>query len=88
MNRWVNSLRWLVRVLAGIAGAALLTLMLVTTIDVILRAFRHPIPGAYDLVKVAAGVAIAATRASGSSGRSRDMGGSSGDFARGVTRLV
>ncbi len=59
MNRWVNTLRWLVRVLAGIAGAALLTMMLVTAIDAILCALQHPIPGAFDLAKVAPGVAIA-----------------------------
>lgn len=59
MEFLTRTLRRLVRLLAGIAGAALLAMVLVTSVDVILRAFRHPIPGAYDLVKVGAALAIA-----------------------------
>jgi TRAP-type C4-dicarboxylate transport system permease small subunit len=55
----VNTLRKLVLLSAAIAGASLLTMMLVTCVDVILRKFGHPLPGAYDIVKMAAGVTIA-----------------------------
>ena len=43
---------------AGLAGLGLLTMMVVTCADVILRAFGHPLRGAYDIVRIAAGVTI------------------------------
>jgi hypothetical protein len=52
-------LRKLVQGLGLCAGLSLLTLMSVTCVDVILRKLGHPLPGAYDIVKMAAGVAIA-----------------------------
>ena len=33
-----------------VAAAAVVTIMILTTADVILRLFRHPIPGTYELV--------------------------------------
>jgi TRAP-type C4-dicarboxylate transport system permease small subunit len=59
MDFLVNSLRRLVLLSAVIAGTGLLTMMLVTCVDVVLRKFGRPLPGAYDIVKMAAGVTIA-----------------------------
>lgn len=47
-----------VRVLHAIAGASLVFLMLLTVSDVVLRAFRRPIPGTYELVGFAGALAI------------------------------
>ena len=41
-----------------IAAAAIVAMMLLTTLDIILRTFRHPIPGAYELVGLLGSVAI------------------------------
>ena len=46
------------RYLHGIAGASLVFLMFLTIVDVLLRAFRMPIPGTYELVGFAGAVAI------------------------------
>jgi TRAP-type C4-dicarboxylate transport system permease small subunit len=59
MDFLLKSLRRLVRLTAGIAGVGLLSMMTVTCLDVILRKMGHPLPGAYDLVKVAAALTIA-----------------------------
>ncbi len=42
-----------------IAAAAVVFMMLLTTADVILRLFRHPIPGAYEIVGFTGAVVIA-----------------------------
>jgi TRAP-type C4-dicarboxylate transport system permease small subunit len=49
-----------VRVLGAVAGASLLVMVLVTTADVVLRGFRHSFTGAYDLVRIAGAITIAA----------------------------
>jgi TRAP-type C4-dicarboxylate transport system permease small subunit len=54
-----DTLRRLVQVLAFVAGGSLLAMVLVTSVDVILRKFGHPLPGAYDMVKIAAALTIA-----------------------------
>jgi TRAP-type C4-dicarboxylate transport system permease small subunit len=59
MDFLTNTLRRLVYALSFVAGLNLLAMMLVTCADVILRKLGHPLPGAYDLVKMAAGLAIA-----------------------------
>ena len=59
MEFLTNTLRRLVLLLAVVAGLSLLTMMLVTCVDVVLRKLGHPLPGAYDLMKMAAGVTIA-----------------------------
>lgn len=59
MDFFANTLRRLVLLSSVIAGAGLLTMMLVTCVDVVLRKFGHPIPGAYEIVKMAAAVTIA-----------------------------
>lgn len=50
----------LVKTLAGIAGVSLMIMVLVTSVDVVFRQFDLPITGAYDLVKIAAAVTVAA----------------------------
>lgn len=47
-----KSLRGTVRALAGIAGAAIVAMMLVTCADVLLRAAGRPIAGSYDIVRI------------------------------------
>jgi TRAP-type C4-dicarboxylate transport system permease small subunit len=41
-----------------VAGTALILLMCLTVLDVVLRAFRHPLPGTYELVGFMGAVAI------------------------------
>lgn len=53
-------LRWLVNALAAVAGAFLLLMVLITSADVVLRGFSVSLPGAYDLVKIAAAMTVAA----------------------------
>jgi TRAP-type C4-dicarboxylate transport system permease small subunit len=59
MDFLTKTLRWLVKVLAFISGLSLLTMVLGTCVDVILRKPGRPLPGAYDMVKIAAGLTIA-----------------------------
>ena len=59
MDLLVTALRRLVRLTAAVAGVGLLTMVTVTCVDVVLRKLGHPLPGAYDIVKVAAGVTMA-----------------------------
>jgi len=49
-----------VMALAFVASASLMVMVLVTSAEVILRIFRVSLTGAYDIVKVAAAVTIAA----------------------------
>jgi TRAP-type C4-dicarboxylate transport system permease small subunit len=49
-----------VQTLAYVAGASLMVMVLVTTVDVILRKFGLSLTGAYDIVKIAATITIAA----------------------------
>jgi hypothetical protein len=53
-----KTLQKVVVLLAGVAGAGLLTMMALTCADVILRKQGHPLLGAYKMVKMAAGVTI------------------------------
>jgi TRAP-type C4-dicarboxylate transport system permease small subunit len=41
-----------------IAGGAVVAMMLLTTADIVLRAFRHPIPGAYEIVGLLGSLAV------------------------------
>jgi len=45
--------------MAGLAGLAILTMMVVTCVDVILRVFNRSLTGALDLVTLSGAVAIA-----------------------------
>jgi TRAP-type C4-dicarboxylate transport system permease small subunit len=44
--------------LAIISGLAILAMMASTCVDVVLRAFRHPLAGVYDIVKITGVIAI------------------------------
>jgi TRAP-type C4-dicarboxylate transport system permease small subunit len=59
MGFLVNTLRKLVFLSAALAGLGLLAMMAVTCVDVVLRKLGHPLPGAYDLVKMAAALTMA-----------------------------
>lgn len=50
MEGFLNLVRQVSRFLNGIAGVSITFIMLLTVCDVILRAFRMPIVGAYELV--------------------------------------
>jgi TRAP-type C4-dicarboxylate transport system permease small subunit len=54
-----EALRKLVKLSAIVAGLGLLTMMLVTCADILLRVFRISFKGAYDIVKIAAAITIA-----------------------------
>ncbi len=53
-------LRGVVMALAHVAGASLLVMVLVTSAEVVLRLFRLSLTGAYDIVRIAAAITIAA----------------------------
>jgi len=55
-----HTLRALVRFLGFVSGAGLLVMVLVTSLDVVLRVFRLSFTGAYDIVKIAAVLTVAA----------------------------
>jgi TRAP-type C4-dicarboxylate transport system permease small subunit len=55
-----HALRTLVRCLGVVSGAGLMVMVLVTSLDVVLRVFRLSFTGAYDLVKIAAILTVAA----------------------------
>lgn len=42
-----------------ISGAAIIAMMLITTVDVVMRFFRSPIPGTYETVGLLCSVAVA-----------------------------
>jgi TRAP-type C4-dicarboxylate transport system permease small subunit len=52
--------RALVRVSGKLAGLGILFMMAVTCVDIVLRRLGSSIPGAYDLVRIAGGITIAA----------------------------
>lgn len=58
MNRLEASGNCLARILFGIAGAAIVAMTLLTTADVVLRLFRLPIPGTYELVSFFSAVSV------------------------------
>jgi TRAP-type C4-dicarboxylate transport system permease small subunit len=55
-----GALRALVRFLGILSGAGLMAMVLVTSLDVVLRVFRISLTGAYDLVKIAAVLTVSA----------------------------
>ena len=55
-----RALRALVKAFAYVAGAGLMVMVLVTSADVILRKFSLSLTGAYDIVRMAAGITVAA----------------------------
>ena len=54
------SLRFLILTLAAVAGLGVMTMMAVTTADVIMRAFGRPLKGALDIVSIAGAITISA----------------------------
>lgn len=59
-DQYHAGLRRTVTALAYVACAGLLVMVSVVTVDVILRVFRVPFTGAYDIVRMAAAVTMAA----------------------------
>jgi len=59
MNYLIKIVNGLAQRLYWIAGAAIVTMMLITCADVVLRYFRKPIPGTYELVCFLGAVAVA-----------------------------
>lgn len=60
LERGYNAiLRKVVMAMAGISGIAILAMILVTCIDVVMRAFGSALTGAYDIVRIAGVIAIA-----------------------------
>ena len=55
-----DALRKVVMALAYVACAALMVMVIVTSIEVVLRIFRMTMTGAYDIVKIAATLTMAA----------------------------
>jgi len=60
VERYHSLLRGVVRASGALSGLALVAMVLVTTLDVALRVFGLVLTGAYDLVRIAAAVTIAA----------------------------
>lgn len=58
MDRLLNSVRQLCGFLNVIAGVAITFIMVLTVLDVILRSFRRPIVGTYELVAFSGAVVI------------------------------
>ena len=58
MSRFLNKINGLSRVFNVIAGISLTFLMLLTVMDVILRALKRPIVGTYELVAFSGAVVI------------------------------
>jgi len=59
MHRLEISAGFLARLLFGLAGAAIVAMMLLTCADVLLRLFNRPIPGTYELVSFFGAVSVA-----------------------------
>jgi TRAP-type C4-dicarboxylate transport system permease small subunit len=57
----VKVLAALIKISANIAGLGILAMIAITCLDVILRRLGSSVPGAYDLVRLAGGVTIAAS---------------------------
>jgi TRAP-type C4-dicarboxylate transport system permease small subunit len=55
-----SAVRASVKGLAVLSGAGLIAMVLITTIDVLLRVCRVSLPGAFDLIRIAAVVTISA----------------------------
>lgn len=58
MNRFLALIRWIAGAMHAVAGVSIVFLMLITLLDVILRAFGKPIFGTYELVGYAGGLAV------------------------------
>jgi TRAP-type C4-dicarboxylate transport system permease small subunit len=59
MNTFEKFANWLASRAYWVAGAAIVSMMLLTCADIVLRLFRMPIPGTYELVCFMGAVAVA-----------------------------
>ncbi|HSA02918.1 MAG TPA: TRAP transporter small permease subunit, partial [Candidatus Paceibacterota bacterium] len=60
IDRYHQALRALIGFLGLLAGLGLLTMVSVTSLDVVLRLFRISLKGAYDITSIAAALTVAA----------------------------
>ena len=58
-SRYVSTLRWIVNLLAVVAGLAIVVMILVTCADVVGRRLGHPLKGTYDIVELLGAIMIA-----------------------------
>ena len=58
MNSFLGGVMKVNKFMQDIAGLALTIIMLLTTVDVVLRLFGKPIPGAVEIIAMCGGVAI------------------------------
>lgn len=58
MKRYLSVMLIVNRVMDCVAGTALVLIMLLTSLDVVLRYLRHPILGSYDMVSMGAAFVI------------------------------
>jgi TRAP-type C4-dicarboxylate transport system permease small subunit len=58
MEGFLNAVKGMSRVFNFVAGVSLIFLMLLTVVDVVLRSFRSPVVGTYELVMFAGAVVI------------------------------
>ncbi len=58
MQNFLDAVEKLTKLMEVVAGAALTLIIMLTTADVILRAFGHPILGTYEIVAILGGVVI------------------------------
>lgn len=59
METFVKGLNWVVKLLRLIGATALVSIMMLTSIDVVMRGFGHPIFGAVDIVGLLAVMVLA-----------------------------
>jgi len=59
MKRIESMIALLSRMVNWIAAASIVGVMLLTVADIVLRFFRHPIPGAYEIAGMLGGMAVA-----------------------------
>ena len=59
METFLKGLNWLVKLLRLIGAAALVSIMMLTSVDVVMRGFGHPIFGAVDIVGLLAVMVLA-----------------------------
>ena len=56
---YARGVRIVVKALSVVTNAGIMTMMLITVADILLRLIGHPIIGAYDLVRIAGAVSMA-----------------------------
>lgn len=59
MPGFIRSIRWLSRILNWVAGGSLVGMMGITSADIVMRLFRRPILGTYDIVEFLGAMVVA-----------------------------